>query len=361
MSCSRPGDSLMEEMEPFRLLTREAGIGLWRWDLRSDCVSGLDASECADCRRAPTWEGSYEEWCRSLHPDDRRRVLAAIQAHLEGRVPVYESEHRERQPDGTYRWVLVRGVAVHDDKGNPDRMMGTEVDVTDRRRVEEQARQEQETLRAVLDLYKYERQLLGYEIHDGLAQDLAAALFALQALEHLPDKNGPEAIHFRESASRLIRRGLGEARRLIGNIQPPVLKDSGVNEAIRSLVNDWAEQGGPQIEYFCDDAIGRLASPLEYAIYRIVQESLTNAVRHSQSPRIEVRLVSIADCVRLSVQDWGVGFRPESIDGKRYGLRGIHERAQLLGGRAEIHSQPGAGTRICVELPRVESDSFMGS
>jgi signal transduction histidine kinase len=93
---------------------------------------------------------------------------------------------------------------------------------------------------------------------------------------------------------------------------------------------------------------------LESAIFRIAQESLTNACRYSQSKKIEIELKQSDSSVQLRVQDWGAGFDPQHIRGQHFGLRGIRERARLLGGSAEIFSAPNAGTTVTVQLPLVE-------
>jgi signal transduction histidine kinase len=94
-----------------------------------------------------------------------------------------------------------------------------------------------------------------------------------------------------------------------------------------------------------------LAAPLESAIFRIVQESLTNACRYSKSENIEIELKQSIETVHLRIQDWGVGFEPEKLNGSHFGLRGIRERARLLGGKADIESVPDAGTVVSVDLP----------
>jgi two-component system sensor histidine kinase DegS len=92
---------------------------------------------------------------------------------------------------------------------------------------------------------------------------------------------------------------------------------------------------------------------LENAVYRIVQEALTNACRHSKSKSIRVMLVQQRDCLRIDIRDHGVGFKPEDVGESRFGLEGIRERARLLGGHAQIESAPGNGTHVMVELPIV--------
>ena len=104
-----------------------------------------------------------------------------------------------------------------------------------------------------------------------------------------------------------------------------------------------------------DVAFQRLAPPLESALFRIAQESLQNAYRHSHSDRILIELTQRENRVHLTVRDWGVGFSPENIEEQRFGLQGIRERTRLLAGRVTIESTPGKGTHIGVELPLVEN------
>ena len=154
----------------------------------------------------------------------------------------------------------------------------------------------------------------------------------------------------------LIRESVDEARRLIGGLRPPILDESGIVAAIEYLCSDHRQSGESQIEFVHQVQFHRLTAPLEVALFRIVQECLTNACRYSQSPKIRVELSQLEDRVRLTVQDWGVGFDPQEVKGERFGLRGIRERVRLLGGTADINSAPGEGTTITVELPLAEGD-----
>ena len=99
----------------------------------------------------------------------------------------------------------------------------------------------------------------------------------------------------------------------------------------------------------------RLASPLESAVFRIVQESLTNARCHSQSAKIRIELVQEDDRIRIDVRDWGIGFNPEKVEEGRFGLRGIRERVRLLGGQVTIRTAPHKGTHVRVELPLIDT------
>lgn len=233
--------------------------------------------------------------------------------------------------------------------------LGMVEDITKRKEAEEQADRQQQLLRQLLDLHERERKVIAYEIHDGLAQQLTGALFTFQALGQLHEKNSPEAQKLFQSGLQMLTDGITETRRLISGLRPPILDESGAVVAIEYLVGDFEKRTGMEIDFYHDVRFGRLAAPLENAVFRIAQEALTNATRYSKSPKIEVRLEQQDGRILLEVRDWGVGFEPDKVEGGHFGLRGIRERARLLGGQAEIESSPGKGTRIRVELPLIEA------
>jgi len=216
-----------------------------------------------------------------------------------------------------------------------------------------EVRREQETLQHLLRSSDHERRLIAYEIHDGLAQELAAAIMQFEAHAYLREQDDPsEAAKAYAAGLTLIRQSHAEARRLISGVRPPILDEAGVVAAIEHLVNDGrGAAAGVEIEYQHDVTFDRLASVLENAIYRIVQEGLTNALRYSQSEEVRVELVQTGEELRVVIQDWGVGFGSEKEGDESFGLKGIRERARMLGGTAIIETTPGSGTRIVVKLP----------
>ena len=191
---------------------------------------------------------------------------------------------------------------------------------------------------------------MAYDIHDGLAQHLAAAIMQFEVFDHLKQSNAKQAAAAHRAGLAMLRQGLAETRRLISGARPPLLDESGVLAAISHLVNQRPEKD-PTIELCSKVAFNRLPASLENAIYRIVQEALTNACKHSHSPAIRVNLVQKGDRLLIEVRDWGVGFDPKAVGEDRFGLAGIRQRARLLGGSCRIKSKPGKGSVIAVELP----------
>lgn len=225
-------------------------------------------------------------------------------------------------------------------------------EVLERTRAEEAVQRERRTLERLLRSSDHERQLIAYEIHDGLAQQLAGAIMQLQMIEHLRDE--PQAAAEALAAGmKMLRQGMAEARRLISGVRSPILDESGVVPALTQLTTEQQQRPGPAIRFLHNVAFQRLDPRLENAIYRIVQECLTNACKHSRSEEIRVELTQRADLLTIDVRDWGVGFDPQAIAAGSFGLEGVRERARLLGGAAKVESAPGQGTRIIVTLPIV--------
>jgi signal transduction histidine kinase len=147
---------------------------------------------------------------------------------------------------------------------------------------------------------------------------------------------------------------MDEARRLISGLRPPILDESGIVAAVDYLICEHEKLGDPKIEFIHNVQFDRLALPLETAVFRIVQETLTNACQHSRSEKVRVELLQRRGHIQIQVQDWGIGFDPEKVEENRFGLQGIRERARLLGGLVSIDTAPGRGTRITTELPLLD-------
>jgi PAS domain S-box-containing protein len=226
-------------------------------------------------------------------------------------------------------------------------------DITTRKQAVESLKTEQELLRQMLELSEHDRELIAFEIHDGFAQQLTGALLQFEAAARLYRATPEEAEPAWHEGMRLLRASIEESRRLVSGLRPPVLDEFGVLPAIEHLLAEHARENGPEVEFTAPNEFPRLARPIENALFRIVQESLTNARRHSRSDRVRVEISCDHNVVRLLVWDWGVGFDPADVDQRHFGLKGIRERARLLEGRAAVHSVPGQGTRIVVELPLV--------
>jgi len=209
----------------------------------------------------------------------------------------------------------------------------------------------EQTLRALLDRQERERQLVAYEIHDGLAQYLSAAIMHLETYEAgLPGGAGSDSRL--SEVLRLLREATAEARHLIAGLRPPALDELGLVAAIEALVAD-ARLEIPLVEFAAELSGERLPADWETTLFRIAQESLTNIRRHAHASRATISLTRQPDGgILLQIRDDGRGFDPAAIPPQHFGLEGIKQRASLLRGTATVVSSPGQGTVIEIRLPR---------
>jgi PAS domain S-box-containing protein len=291
----------------------------------------------------------------AIHADDRYRLEPLAHRLLRGELSRFHLELRFVHKDGRTVWGRITGTAIRDLQGKVLYGLGIVEDVSERKVAEEEANREQQLLRRLLDLHERERKMIAYEIHDGLAQQLTGALFTFQALGQLSHQLPPESQTLLTSGVQMLTEGIAETRRLISGLRPPILDESGVVVALEFLVGDMEKRTGVTIDFSSDVRVRRLAAPLENTLFRMAQETLTNATRYSHSPKVAVRLHQCDSRIVFEIQDWGIGFDPDKVGDDHFGLKGLRERARLLGGMAEIHSAPNQGTQIHVELPLIEA------
>jgi two-component system NarL family sensor kinase len=198
-----------------------------------------------------------------------------------------------------------------------------------------------------------ERNRLAREIHDTLAQGLTGITLQLETADALLEAEG-DAGAIRQAVRQalgLARTNLEEARRSVLDLRAAPLEGRTLAEALEQLAGQWAAEGGLALAFEAVGAGRPLPARIEAGLYRLVQEALANVVQHAGAGRVGVRLVMTPDTVRCVVEDDGRGFDAAQVEGARFGLVGMNERVRLLGGRLQIESSPGAGTRIEVAVP----------
>ncbi len=196
-----------------------------------------------------------------------------------------------------------------------------------------------------------ERKRIARELHDETAQMLAALLIRIRLVSRAGDADAVAALL--EEMRREIGEALEGVRRFARGLRPPALDELGLVPAIESHVRALQESTGVQVQVEADDVDGLLSPQEELAVYRIVQEALSNVVRHAGARGAWVRIAREPGCLATTVRDDGHGFSPARVlaDRAGLGLFGMHERAAYLGGRVEVQSEPGAGTTVRVEVP----------
>ena len=198
---------------------------------------------------------------------------------------------------------------------------------------------------------------MAYDIHDGFVQSASAAQMMLQASLSAYTSDPQKALKRAVAALQQIQQSLSQVRSLIHGLRPAMLEESGLAAAVALLVQDAETHSETEIHWSSQVAFHRLSPELEVSIFRIIQEGLTNALRHSKSERVEITMRQVEQTIHVRIEDWGIGFDPTVPKAGHYGLEGIRERARLFGGAARVDSAPGKGTWIEVDLPVIERET----
>ena len=209
---------------------------------------------------------------------------------------------------------------------------------------------ERKLLSESLEYHERDRQLLAFEIHDGIVQDMTAALMFLEAAQGEASAAGGAAREKLDRGIGLLRRSVEEARRLIHGLIPVQLDERGLVASLENLINRMQTDHSLRIDFMANMQQQHLVPAVELILLRIVQEALSNVWKHSQTQAAEVRLSQRGEELTLTIRDQGVGFNTSQVKPTRYGLTGIRERARLIGGEATIDSQPGRGTQVTLRL-----------
>jgi two-component system sensor histidine kinase UhpB len=207
--------------------------------------------------------------------------------------------------------------------------------------------------RTALAAQEAERLRVARELHDEVGQTLTA--ITLQAERAA---GGDPAVASQElgRVADAVRDSLDEVRRIARELRPEALDDLGLVSALIALCSRMDTSGGPTIRRRLQPDLPPLPPDVELVIYRIVQESLTNALRHADATTVTVSLEADAEAVTASVTDDGMGM-PSQLRRDTAGIAGMRERALLVGGRLSINSRPGAGTEVRLVVPLEAGDA----
>jgi signal transduction histidine kinase len=206
-----------------------------------------------------------------------------------------------------------------------------------------------DALRRVVDAQELERRRLARELHDETGQALTSILLGLRALEESLEGERPRAAV--RDLRELVVATLQDVRRLAVELRPKVLDDFGLVPALERLAETFGDQTGLAIRFEANLRDGRLLPEVETALYRIVQEALTNIVKHAQASNVSVVLTRKAGSVAAVIEDDGLGFDTARIREGGSGIEGMRERMGLLDGRLEVESTAESGTTLVAEVP----------
>lgn len=323
------------------------------------------------------------KWTRFVHDDDLAGVTSQWTESLASGKAL-EVEERLRRRDGIFRWHLVRALPVRDERGRIDRWVGTCVDIDDQKQAQVLLKSSRERLETAVTLRtqelvkanaalraseeklrklsahlqsarEAERTAVAREIHDELGALLTAVKMDLaRYLRNCHDM--PQASQdLLTGVAALVDTSIQTLRRIATQLRPSILDHLGLWPALEWQLDEFQNRYGVRCHIEFNAMPSGLAKDAQTALFRIVQEALTNVARHAQATRVRLIVGEADGCAAIEIVDDGVGIPPEKLsDPTSCGIQGMHERAEAFGGRITLKSTRGGGTRIFIRFPLLE-------
>ncbi|MBD2536395.1 PAS domain-containing protein [Nostoc flagelliforme FACHB-838] len=349
----RVENALRQSEEQRRLTMDFTYIGSWNWNIIENTTHWNDNHARLLGLVPSEVESSYQAWRDRVHPEDIHRVEQAITAALATHTD-FEAEYRVIYPNGNIHWLVGRGRGIYNAAGQPVRMLGVILDISELRNAALRERKRAEEA-SILE----ERNRMAREIHDTLAQSFTGVIIHARTAANKITVDPQKAQAHLAQVQNLAQTGLSEARRSVEALRRPyLLENSDLLSAFKHLTSQLESSTG--ITIMCE-AIGipyPLPSEVENNLLRIGQEALTNALKYAQATKIRVELIYQSTQCILRIKDDGQGFaidRDSSHNG--FGLLGMAERADLIGAQIQIQSALGQGTEIAVSVNQQEKPS----
>ena len=304
---------------------------------------------------------------REEEPEKWREHFAILEAHK----PFRDFRYRSKRGDGSPAWFTTSGKPIFDQAGKFLGYRGVSSDITATVRAEaeltraqaeqlslqaQQIEAEEERLRLlqrIIAAQEHERQRITRDLHDQTGQDLTGLSLGLKSLEPaIADERGLVTLRWLQTLTAQIG---GNLHRTAWELRPAALNDLGLVRALETYSADWSERFGIRVDYHAGTLARRFPDDVETTVYRVVQESLTNVLRHAAASTVSLVLELHDGVLQVIIEDDGRGFDTEAAPPKnRLGLPGIAERLAVVGGTLSIDSSPGAGTTLYIRIPVAE-------
>ena len=287
--------------------------------------------------------------------DENKNVKRIIDSVLANGAPV-KFEAKIKAKDGSFIDTLASVTPILDDSGESSGAICFFIDITERKQAEKELRHSEKQLRLlsqrIINTQEEERLKISRELHDQLGQELV--LLKMESLS-LEEKNGDEALREQiKTLEQMVVRVIESVHNISIGLRPDMLDKLGLVKAIQWYVESFERQTGIScpIEVRAGNRIDIKSQEVTTAAFRIVQEAMTNVLKHSQATQADVSIGIEGERVLIDISDNGIGMdMKDSEDKPSLGLLGMKERAGLIGGEMIISSQPGSGTSIRLYLP----------
>jgi PAS domain S-box-containing protein len=337
---------------------RLSHTGSWAWNLLSgDLFWSQETFRIFGIDPTTPSSSLCEIFLQRIHPEDRPGIAEGLKA-APMKAGDYSTDYRIVLPDGSIRHVHDVVYPVKNETGQIAERFGVVMDLTERKDAEAELRRSFDQLRALTarmqDAREEERKWVAREIHDELGQGLTAIKIDLISLAHEFPSETPHAKRI-ESIANEVDQTIKSVRRISTELRPGILDDLGLIAAVEWAAEEFETRTGTRCRLDLLENDRTIDSDRATAVFRILQETLTNVARHANATHVDVRLLKEAGSVILEVRDNGRGATEEQLSASAsLGIRGMRERALLLDGELTIQGLPDEGTTVRVRIPLAE-------
>jgi PAS domain S-box-containing protein len=346
---------LVRESEArFRLVSNTAPVMIWLTGSDKLCTY-VNQSWLEFTGRPLEAELGYG-WTEVVHKEDFKRCVQTYTQAVDHREP-YGMEYRARRHDGEYRWILDTGVPRFNPDGSFAGFIGSCVDITDRKLAEDALATVGSRL---IEAHEEERTRIARELHDDIVQRIALVANQLQRRDpHAPDSTNRVPDNIKQALHSLYDLGK-DVQALSHRLHSSKLEYLGFVSAATSFCREFSEQQKVQIEFKHSDVPPGIPKEISLCLFRVLQEALQNAVKHSARQDFTVEVHGTEEEIRLTVIDSGIGFDwQDAMNRRGIGLISMRERLRLVNGELSVQSEPGRGTTVLARVPHQQGRGSM--
>jgi len=383
-------EDLARANELLNISQAAGGTGSFEWNIPENKLAWSENHSKLFGLDLASFDHSFASWQKQLEPSDAARIDAELKAAFAEKREEWVSEHQIVRADtGEKRWLTSRAKISYSPQGHPLRMVGVSIDTTDRKHAEQEMLRSREDLERhvhqrtselvqktlemadqarlldtansslrklssrILHLQDEERRRIASHLHDTTGGWLTALAMNLSVVSGEAAKLTPRTKNVLADSLEILRDMSNDLRTVSHLLHPPLLDEMGLQSALRWFIEEFSKRSNIQVELELAPNLGRLNRECETAIFRIVQEALTNVHRHSGSPRASICITRTHGELALEVRDWGKGLPPRQHGAPQrsgVGLQGMQERVRQLGGHFEIRTNPDSGTSVITKF-----------
>jgi PAS domain S-box-containing protein len=348
----RAQEELRDSEERLRLAAEAGKMFAYSWDAATDRILRSGDTDLLGVDAATPFTG--RQLLETVHPDDRHLLVNAFD-RLTPDTPLFQVSYRMIRPDGEVVWVERNSRAYFDEHGRVFRIIGMAADITQRKQAEEAL---SSLSRRLIQAQEAERARIARDLHDDIGQRLAVLTMTLERIRSHTSDAGRSHVDALLAQNAEIS---ASVRALAHELHSSRLQHLGVVDAMKGFCHEVSAQQKVDVDFSGTDIQSGVPAETALCLFRVLQEALHNAVRHSGVRRFDVQLREKPDALQLTVRDKGSGFDPATaIAGGGLGLTSMKERLKLVGGDLLIKSRSGKGTSVVAHVPRLPSNELTG-